>query len=143
MKNKSKAKLTMLAFAFVLMILVIPVHNVRAVVGSLTPSSASGLVDTPIDFKCTGLVATVGYDVRLDTAVRITNLIASSTGEIIFTLTVSTAGFYSVTVVNTTTTDIVASATLDVNDMVEDIMPWLILFVTISVLFGVIAKIKV
>lgn len=133
----------MLVFAIVSLILVIPVRNVQAVTGSLTPSSASGLVDTPIDFKCTGLDPTAGYDVRLDTAVRITNLIASSTGEIIFSVTVSTAGFYSVTVVNTTTTDIVASATLDVNDMIEDIMPWIILFVTITVLFGVIAKIKV
>lgn len=133
----------MLTFAFVFMILVIPVHNVRASMGSLTPSSASGLVDTPIDFKCTGLNATGSYNVKLDLVTISTGLIASSTGEIIFSITVSTAGFYSVTVVNTTTGNVVASATLDVNDMVEDIMPWLILFVTISVLFGVIAKIKV
>ena len=141
MRNRNK--LLLLTLAFVSILMVTPLTQVKAVTGQLTPSAGSGLVDTPVDFKCSGLVAAVSYDVRLDLVVIHTALVASSSGIIIFSMTVSVAGFYSVTVVNTTTTDVVASATLVVNDLVADIMPYIVLFVTITILFGVVAKLKI
>jgi len=139
---KNYTKLLLLTFAFVSLILVIPVRNVQAVTGTISPSSASGLVDTPVNFKVSGLVATVIYDVQVNEAVRSTHT-ADGNGAFLFSITESAAGFYSVRVCNTTTNDVVATASLTVNDLISDMMPYIILFVSITILFGVVAKLKI
>jgi len=138
---KKSLKLFLLSFAFVSLIMVIPLQNVVAVTGTISPASATGLVDTPVNFKVTGLVASVTYDVQVNTVVRSTHT-ADGNGAFLFSITQSVAGFYSIRVCNTTTDDIVATASLTVNDLVEDMMPYIILFVTITILFGVVAKLK-
>jgi len=155
---KTKTKLLVLTFAFVFMLIAIPVTNVRASAdntrlfvfsaadsGNLIPSSATGLIDTPIPFRCTGLIATTVYSIELDNVVQETGLIATSGGEIAFSITSNSAGTFTVEVVNSTggTAGVVASATVRVNDLVSDIMPYIILLVTITILFGVVAKLKV
>jgi len=145
----------MLAFALVFILIAIPVLNVQASVeskrifyfsaadsGILKPTSATGLVSTPIPFTCSGLIATTAYSVELNDVVQHTNLIATTGGEIAFDITSDEAGTFTVEVVNSTS-HVVASATVRVNDLVTDIMPYIILLVTITILFGVVSKLKV
>ena len=156
MNNRSKFLLLTLAFVFILM--VTPLQTVKANVdsgkvfllsaadsGTITPSSGSGLVDTPIPFRCIGLIATTVYSVELNDVVQVTGLVASTAGVITFDVSSSVAGTFTVEVVNSTggASGVVASASVRVNDLVADIMPYIILFVTITILFGVVAKLKI
>ena len=155
--KKYRTKRLMLMVAF-LLIMAIPLLNVKASVenetmfvfsaadsGILTPSQGSGLVDTPIPFKCTGLIATTVYSVELSDVVQVSGLVASTGGEISFSVQSSTAGTFTLEVVNSTggASGVVATASVTVNDLVADIMPYIVLFVTITILFGVVAKLKI
>lgn len=157
-KISPKFKLQMLMVVFLAILMVTPLQNVKASAdggntfhfsaadsGILTPSSGSGLIDTPIPFKCAGLIAGTSYSVELNDVVQHAGLVASSGGEINFDITSSSAGVFTVEVVNSTggANGVVATASVRVNDLVNDIMPYIILFVTITILFGVVAKLKI
>lgn len=153
MNKKTKRLLLLTACLSILML--IPVLNVRANVenqrvfefsaadsGTLIPSSGSGLIDTPIYFRCTGLIESTDYSVELDDVTQETGLTASTSGEIQFEIISSTAGMFTVEVVNSTS-NVVASGSVKITDTVSDMMPYLILYVTIVILLGVVAKLKI
>jgi len=143
MKRKNKVKIAV-ALSLFIVTLTFSVNVSAADESSarLTPSTASGMLNLPTQFTATGLVASTVYSVELNDATYSTNLIASTSGELTFSVTPSLAGYNKVELINSTS-DVVATATINATDLVALIVPMIIMLVSITLIFSIVKEIKV
>jgi len=143
MKRKNKVKIAVALSLFIVMLTFsVNVSAADESSATLTPSTASGMLNLPTQFKATGLVAATVYSVELNDATYATNLIASTSGELSFSVTPSLAGYNKVELINSTS-DVVATATINATDLVALIVPMIIMLVSITLIFSIVKEIKV
>lgn len=118
--------------------------SVRAA-ASLEPSTGTLMTDIPTFFSCVGLTANTACHVNVtvggSTTVAIASVTSNSDGEISFSLTFTTEGSTQVEVAEGASGSGTGGATGNYNviDMIEMIMPYIVLAITLSVVFGVAA----
>jgi hypothetical protein len=117
--------------------LVVPRVNASA---TITPSSGEAMMNLPQSFTVTGLNASEEYRIQVDESTEISSIIASSGGEITFSITFSTAGAHTVSVqhyFNESSYTTVATAQMNVTDLVALVVPIIMLFITFGILFAI------
>lgn len=117
----------------------IGVNTVNAV--SLSPTSASSLIGVTTSFTASGLDSTDTFYVTLGGTEVLSDLEPTSAGVLTFSVSSSVAGTFIVGVYNSTD-DLQGSATLVVNDLFAMIMPYIVIFVGLTILFGIIKELK-
>lgn len=107
--------------------------------GALSPSSGTIMTDIPVSYTARGLTAGTNYWVNITVSGAVTNVVraipADSLGTLAFTITFTTEG--STTVDVRTISASVVSGTFNVVNFINMLMPYIVLFITISVLLGV------
>lgn len=105
---------------------------------TIQPSSASGLLNMPASFTASGLDTTgaEAYSVKLAGVTVLTGLYANSQGELTFQVTPTSAGTKTVAVYNSSSV-LECSASLVVTDLFAVIVPVMVLFIGLSILFGI------
>jgi len=107
----------------------------------ISPENPTLIAGMPFQFTVTGLTASTAYGVTIDAGTTWEfNGTSDASGDATFTITLSdsgdfTLGVYEVAVLKD-------SVAITVIDLIEMIMPYVILIVTLSVLFGVVGMIQ-
>lgn len=131
-----KRKLTIVSLLFVTALISASlIQNVSAS-ASITPSTQSGLINMPASFTASGLVLTDTYSVELGGSEILTGLVCNSQKQLAFQVIPTTAGTFSVAVIDNGSIT-VCSATLIVTDLFTTIVPVMVLFIGLSILFGI------
>ena len=113
------------------------VQNVSAA-ATLTPSTQSGLINMPASFTATGLDTggTEVYSVKLSGIEVLSGLYANSQGQLTFQVSPNSAGTHTVGVYNSTS-HLQCSASLVATDLFAVVVPVMVLFIGLSILFGI------
>ncbi len=127
---------------FLLALLLSPLWSGVAAAATINPSSASALVNFPMQFTLSGLNESAQYTAYLN-GVSYTTFTATTSGEATLTVTFSAAGTYILTLKQNGTGSVVASANITVTDIMEILIPCIVLLVTISIVMGIVKNIKV
>jgi len=139
MSLREKRKL-IFAVAFLSVLTIGITTNIVSAV-SMTPATTSTLVGTSATFTASGLDDTDTFYVELDGVEVISDIEPSSAGVATFQVSSSVAGTFMVKLYNSTA-DLQASSILVVNDLFLTIMPYVVLLVGMTILFGVIKELK-
>lgn len=118
----------------------LPVQNVAAA-ASMSPATASGIIGAQITFTATGLTAEETYDVEVNDVVLHNDLVAPASGVLSFTAAATVVGQNKIELVNSTA-DVVATSYITGQDILVDIMPYIMLMVGIGILFGIVKELK-
>lgn len=116
------------------------VYQVNAVV-TMTPTNTTMLIDIPTTFTFKGLTASTAYDVVVDGA-KYSDVTSDANGVVIAEVTISTAGSHVVGIADDGSTIYNVSTSVTVIDIIETIMPFVVLIITISIVFGIIYEIR-
>ncbi len=127
---------------FLLALLISPLVSGVAAAATITPSSTTALVNFPVQFTLAGLNASTQYTVYLN-GVSYSTFTSTTAGEASLTVTFSAAGTYILTLKQNGTGAVVVSANVTVTDIMEILIPCIVLLVTISILMGIVKNIKV
>lgn len=104
---------------------------------SITPSSGTYQAGTPIQFRVTGLNASHTYDVEVDDIVEYDSLAPSSEGTLTFTVIIDETGNHKVEIVDETGGSVVATANIQITNIIEDVIPWLNFVLMFIIVFAV------
>ena len=115
--------------------------NAVSAAANITPSTASALIGVEVSFKVTGLDSGVLYSVEVGGVEVLTDLSPNTSGTLTFSVSSATAGTFLVAVYNATPS-LEASATLTVTDLFATIMPYIVILVGLTLLFGIIKELK-
>lgn len=122
--------------ALAFMVMAFPVLGAAAI----SPSTGTLMTDIPNYFSCTGLTASTAYSVNVTVGGSETVAIASATsgadGDLSFSLTFTTEGSTQVEVI--TGGAAAVTGNYNVINFINMIMPYIVLAITLSVLFGVV-----
>ena len=140
MRTENKRKI-FLAVIFAFVICIPLSHRVNAT-ATLTPVSASTILDGQAQFTCTGLNASDTYAIKLGSTTVYSGQSPTTAGVLAFSVGSSVAGTYTVYVYNEVYSSNVASATLIVSDVLADMMPYIVLLVSFVIVFGVVKQLK-
>lgn len=140
-----RTKLVSLALVSVLLIFSISVGAQKvsaAATCNIDPSGGTVVINTPTIFTITAANASASYSVMLDSVLQFT-ITSDGTGTATFSLTISTVGSHIVQIRMGTagTGSIVATSSLLGDDPIADMMPWLLLVISLIIVFGVIGLI--
>jgi hypothetical protein len=108
----------------------------------LSPEGATLIAGIPFQFNLTGMNASKDFGASIDAGSTWEyNGTADADGDAIFSITITESGDYTLGIYDgyATVQDTVSIAVID---LVEMIMPYVILIVTLSVLFGVVGMIQ-
>ena len=110
-------------------------------VASLSPSSGTLMTDLPVWFSAEGLTASTAYSVNVTVGstetVAIAAITSNSDGELSFSLTFTTAASTTVEVI--TGGSAACTGTFNVVDIIDQIMPYIVIGITLSIVFGLAA----
>ncbi len=134
MKRHKFLKRLFISVFLVSLISTVLVTNVVAS-ATITPSSASGLVNMAQQFTASGLDPTDQYSIKLGTTTVLTDQTCSSAGVLTFTVTATSAGTFTVGVYNNAS-ELECSAQLIATDLFATIVPALVILIGISILLG-------
>ncbi len=127
---------------FLLALLISPLVSGVAAAATITPSSTTALVNFPVQFTLAGLNASTQYTVYLN-GVSYSTFTSTTAGEASLTVTFSAAGTYILTLKQNGTGAVVVSANVTVTDIMEILIPCIVLLVTISIVMSIVKNIKV
>lgn len=131
-----KRRLTIVSLIFVTALISVSlVQNVSAA-ASITPSTQSGLINMPASFTAGGLDTSDQYTVEIGGVEVLAGLVCNSQNQLLFQVTPTIAGTHSVAVVNNASVT-VCSATLVATDLFAVVVPVMVLFIGLSILFGI------
>jgi len=114
----------------------------QASAAKLTPKNPEVMTGMPTPFVASGLVAGASYDILVDSVHEYDAEVATTEGELAFSVTVDESGSFTVAVVNATTHVVIVSTTLHATDILEILMPVIVLFVSVTIVLGVVAELK-
>lgn len=127
-------KVPFLVFLSALLIAPMLVSNVYAV--SISPSNSQVILNTSQTFTITGLNESRTYTAKLDGSVIDDSFVPSSSGEYILSVSITTTGGHTLTIVDDTDDSTVASASIYGYDLLAVIMPYIILGIILGVIFN-------
>lgn len=108
----------------------------------LSPEGPTLIAGIPFQFTCTGLNASKGFGVSIDAGTTWeANGTSDADGDAVFSVTITTSGEYTLGIYDGYA-PVQDTISISVIDLVEMIMPYVILIVTLSVLFGVVGMIQ-
>ena len=132
-----------LIFSVIFLIFVVSIANVGYCAATITPDSGQVWAGIPTSFSVEGATADTYYDIEVDDVVKIDDLKASSDGDLSFTLTFTKEGYVTVEVVENGTTTVIATAQLEVVDLIDFIMPYIVFAMYIMLLGGVVGAVMI
>ena len=136
-KNKTAVALIMLS----LLIMVSAVSLQASATGAISPASNSALIGMEASYTATGLDAEETYSVKLGSTTVLTGLTPTSAGSLTFAVSSATGGIFTVGVYNSTPT-LIVSASFTCTDLMAVLMPPLVIFIGMTILFGLVKELK-
>lgn len=140
MNRQNKRKLFLAAL--IAFVICIPLTSRVNATATLTPISASTILNGEVSFTATGLNASDTYAVKLGSQTIYSAQSPTTSGSLTFSIGSAVAGTYVVSVYNEVYSTTVASATLVVSDVLADMMPYIVLLVSFVIVFGVVKQLK-
>jgi len=107
----------------------------------ITPSTTTAMLDFPTTFKVTGLDDENTYSVTVDGASTLTGLLCTTSGELMFDITVSTAGNHAVRVLDNTSA-VVATANVNGYDVLAILIPSVVVLIGVTLVLGIVKEVK-
>ena len=132
-------KTSLLVGALFLLLIFLPTSVLAG--ATMTPASTSALLGFPAQFSCTGLDPLNTYSVTIDDSTKLSSLKCSTGGELKFSVSVSTAGYHLVKLLDNLSAT-VATSTFEGIDIMGTLIPAIVVLVSITILFGVVKELK-
>ncbi len=122
-------------------LMLVPITSVAAATATITPTTVSTLTNFPVSFEVTGLNASKTINVYVN-GILTTTFTSSTAGSGSFSVTVTTAGMHSITLKENNYPSVIASATVNATDILEILIPCVILIVTITLVMSIVKMIR-
>lgn len=138
-KNKMYSGLIISSFLIALSLFLIATP-VQAV--TISPTSADGLVDMWVSFEVKGANVSRTYQVALNGVNDGDAITPATDGSFVFQVTISQVGRNTITVTDTTSSTVVCTAYVNGIDILELLIPLIVLIVTVVFAMNIMVKVE-